>query len=213
MNKHRSRPWRVALLVMGALILIALGCATTRASWLPVFSNVLVVDDPVQPSDVVIVLSGGGGRQRFDHAVELYRQGYARKLMVSGGTQDPEGLGPRPAYVMRDEALRLGIPPSDILFEDQSTSTVEQAQIARDLLAQGGYTSVILVTDFYHSRRAWNTFRTILRGTGIRVSSSPARPQSYGPENWWTNEDGLVFVQNEYIKTLFYWVQYGISPF
>ena len=35
---------------------------------------------------------------------------------------------------------------------------------------------------------------------------------TYGPENWWQHEDGLVAVTNELIKFGFYWWHYGLVP-
>ena len=46
--------------------------------------NFLVINDKPEKSDVVIVLSGGG-IERIEKAVELYKEGFAPYIMLSNG--------------------------------------------------------------------------------------------------------------------------------
>ncbi|KKR38754.1 MAG: hypothetical protein UT71_C0008G0001, partial [Parcubacteria group bacterium GW2011_GWF2_40_10] len=45
----------------------------------------LVVQDKPEKSDVILVLAGDSNGERVDQAVKLYKEGYAPKILMSGG--------------------------------------------------------------------------------------------------------------------------------
>ena len=67
------------------------------------------------------------------------------------------------------------------------------------------------MTHWYHSRRALCVVRHHLP-EGVTVYYSPPPPTAVSADNWWENEEGLVAVINEFIKTGFYWWHYGLAP-
>ena len=60
-------------------------------------------------------------------AAELYLQGYAPKVLFTGGLgRNTEGLLPEPEAVrFAKVAMEAGVPREDILIEDRSTNTAE----------------------------------------------------------------------------------------
>lgn len=73
-------------------------------------------------------------------AAELYRQGYAPRVLFTGGLgRNTEGLLPEPEAVrFARVAMELGVPERDILVEDRSANTKENIHFTRDLLEQSG---------------------------------------------------------------------------
>ena len=73
-------------------------------------------------------------------AAELYHQGYAPKILFTGGLgRNTEGLLPEPEAVrFAKVAMQCGIPEEDILIEDKSTNTKENIEFTRNLLRQKG---------------------------------------------------------------------------
>lgn len=71
-------------------------------------------------------------------AAELYLQGYAPKILFTGGLgRNTEGLLPEPEAVrFARVAMECGIPESDILIEDRSTNTKENILFTRELLEE-----------------------------------------------------------------------------
>jgi uncharacterized SAM-binding protein YcdF (DUF218 family) len=125
-------------------------------------------------TEAIVVLSGyvappGGARlqpemgedtvQRCLKAAELYHQGRPCPVLVSGGKVHPDTPGPTLAEVMRDFLLRLGVKPSDVIVEDQSRTTYENAVESCRLLRERGLTRTVLVTDAIHLGRALGCFR------------------------------------------------------
>ena len=175
------------LLWQGPRLLIAIG-------------NFLVVEDNPSKADAIVVLSGDSGA-RLEQGVELYRNGYARWLILVGGGQQGS---PPAAEVMRRAAGELGVPPTRMLTVDQSASTREDALYTRELMLRQGLRSVILVTSPYHERRASLTFAKAFEGTGISVASYPVQDDQWRPDNWWQQGTTLRLTIVELAKLAYY---------
>lgn len=73
-------------------------------------------------------------------AAELYHQGYAPKILFTGGLgRNTAGLMTEPEAVkFAKTAMACGVPEMDILIEDKSTNTKENIEFTRDLLVREG---------------------------------------------------------------------------
>jgi uncharacterized SAM-binding protein YcdF (DUF218 family) len=94
---------------------------------------------------------------RCRRAVDLYRTGEPCPVLVSGGPAAADE--PACAAAMRDYLLRQGVASSDVLVEDRSGDTYENAVECRRLLDEHGLHRVALVTDGSHLARAVGCFR------------------------------------------------------
>lgn len=88
----------------------------------------------------VIVGFGNFNTNIARRAAELYHQGYAPKVLFTGGLgRNTEGLLPEPEAVrFAKVAIRCGVPEKDILLEDKSRNTAENIQFTRELLTSLG---------------------------------------------------------------------------
>jgi hypothetical protein len=68
----------VALVLAGVAIIVGIGFF-------------LSPQDKLRHADVIVAVSGGETEQRTKEAIELYRSGYAPKLLFSGAAQDKNG--------------------------------------------------------------------------------------------------------------------------
>lgn len=112
-------------------------------------------------------------RRRVALAVELYRNGDAPLVVLSGG-----GAGPfAEAEIMRDLAMAGGVPQTALLCEPDSRNTVENAVNTARLLREHGRARVILVSDRTHLPRAALLFRLagldVVGGAGVPAHSRP----------------------------------------
>ena len=73
-------------------------------------------------------------------AAELYHQGYAPKILFTGGLgRNTEGLLPEPEAVrFAKVAMACGVPEYDIILEDKSTNTKENIEFTRNKLVELG---------------------------------------------------------------------------
>jgi uncharacterized SAM-binding protein YcdF (DUF218 family) len=87
---------------------------------------------------------------RVQTAIELYEQGYADALILSGGLgQYP----PSEAEIMRRLAASAGVPDEALILEDRSHSTLDNVRNAAALMRQRGWKSVLVVSDPFHVYR------------------------------------------------------------
>ncbi|MEW6246841.1 MAG: YdcF family protein [Nitrospirota bacterium] len=144
--------------------------------------------------DAIVVLGGGVRtkgtlrpahelvdltRQRTACAADLFLQGIAPKLLLSGGDATIFGRGPTESLEMKRWAQRLGVPDNAILLEERSRTTYENAAYTKQIL---GDASVLLVTSASHLPRATALFRK----QGLQVTPYPCgyRVQHRPADGW-----------------------------
>lgn len=131
---------------------------------------------------VLVVLCGGLIRpdtpsepslRRAVYAAELYHAGPRCPVVVSGGRTDP--TEPPEAEVVARLLRTAGVAPEDLILEDQSLNTAQNAaRTAAVLRARGLTEGVVLVTSALHLRRATAQFQrqgvtVIPAGCGYRT--------------------------------------------
>ncbi|SAK63921.1 YdcF family protein [Caballeronia ptereochthonis] len=91
------------------------------------------------------------------------------KVIISGG--DPSHHGQSDAEIYTSEIEALGVGAADLILEQRSRTTYENARYVEPLLRSGNYDVVLLVTSAYHMRRAQLAFNRL----GLRVIPDAAR--------------------------------------
>ncbi len=179
-----------------ALILVLLGLA---AWFYP--EKFLTVDSGPVAADVLIVIGGGGGQhERAVRAAQLFQLHAAPRVIVTGAGDD---------QINRRLLIAGGVPARAIEVENQSTTTRENAQFTGKILRAENIHSAILVTSWYHARRAEKTFAHFL--PTVRFFS---RPAYFGFERADWNRGGLnQRMRLEFLKLPGYWIRYGVNPF
>lgn len=159
----------------------------------------LTVDSGPATADVIVVL-GGGSHERPERAAELFKDHAAPRIIVSGfGDVD----------INRRLLVAAGIPARLISQENRSRTTRENAEFTIRLLREQKVKSVILVTSWYHSRRALASFRHY--APEIRFYSRPSYFASARSE--WRQHRIGTRIRLEYVKLVGYWLRYGVCPF
>jgi uncharacterized SAM-binding protein YcdF (DUF218 family) len=183
---------------LGLSIFLVLGLIGALGAFLfP--QQVLLVDNGRSQADAIVLLGGGSG-ERPTRAAELFKAGVAPRIIVSGAGD---------AGGNRLLLMNRGVPSSAIELEPDSRTTKENAQFSIPLLRAAGSKQVVIVTSWYHSRRALNCFRHY--ASDIQFYSAPSY---YGfSRTDWSRGNIRRRIRAEYIKTLGYWVCYGVCPF
>lgn len=131
--------------------------------------------DRAQPADAIVILGarvepdgqpGPDLRSRTLHGVRLFQRGLAPYLVCTGGYRDDRLSA---ASVACDLAISQGMPADKTLLADGAMTTQEDAISARNLLANHGLQTAILVSHPLHLERA----RILFEGQGITVYPSP----------------------------------------
>lgn len=171
----------------------------------------LVKEDPRVPCDAIYVL-GGSAKERGEEGAVLLIQGIA-PLVYCTGSQVPRsleviGAGITEAELSRMAALAIGGDPERVRVLNVGTSTWEEAEAILAHAREHGYSDIGLVSTEFHSRRVRRVFRKHAEGTGVRIHVFAAPSQVYDSKRWWQSEEGLLMVNNEYVKSLYYLLRY-----
>ena len=104
------------------------------------------------------------------------------------------------AHAMIEE-LGLSAPVSIIRSQKGgATSTFDEAYDLLMLSEKKKYRHLILVTDAFHSRRAYHAFQTVFEEKGISIEMSAASNKIFNEKNWWTSDQGISAYVLESIK-------------
>lgn len=141
-----------------------------------------VGDAPDKPAAIVFgaaVYRGGRLstvlRDRMDTAIKLYNNGVIDKIIVSGAQGD--GGYDEPG-AMLSYAIALGVPPSDLISDNQGDRTYDTCYRANHVFDQA---SVLLVTQEFHLPRALFTCSNL----GIEVVGVKADQRAYRGARWY----------------------------
>ena len=214
-----KRQRRFAVISVCLLVLISGGYVARR----PLLASPAVylrIEDPLRPADLIAVMPSGW--EGVDYGIELYKKGYAPKLMLIGGYPFEFVQKDGPSFrvvridwelVARAIALEADVPDDAILTRGGS-STYEQARQFVELAEASQLNTVIIVTDDVHSRRISWSVAKFPASAKLALIYSPVPRSIYLPEEqfeadqWWASEDGVKNVFAEYVK-LGYYLAFG----
>jgi uncharacterized SAM-binding protein YcdF (DUF218 family) len=182
--------------LLGALLILLVGGVVAFRSvgyW-------LIVEDPLQSADAIVILSGGLPYRTIE-AARLYRAGYAPEVWITKphgyeATLEPMGI----QYIgeevySREMLLHSGVPASAIRILEPTVSDTEQEvrAISKESI-ETHKNRVIIVTSPSHTRRVRLLWRVLVgEHPQAIVRLSPGDP--YDPGHWWhVTQDALGVV-------------------
>lgn len=185
--------------------------------------NYLMAETPIEKADAIFVL-GGNILDRPTLAAKLYHEGWSDKIVPLGANFSFEqevliGCNPdcetddckpcKPDALLMQEVLedKLNIPFEAIIPLPEGTSTKEESDAILTFSKTNHYKKVIIVSDLFHLRRISNVFIDKFAEEGIQVILQGAKNSHYDEQKWWKYEQGLIMVNNEYIKLLYYFLK------
>jgi len=153
------------------LFLVACWALTLAA--IAVFSR----REEARKADVIVVLGAAqyNGHPspvleaRLNHAVDLYRRGIAKTLIMTGGQAPGDTVSE--AVVSRRFAVRAGVPRGAILVETSGMTTRESMEAVGRLMHARRMKSAVLVSDPFHMLR----LKLLARRQGVTGYTSPTR--------------------------------------
>ena len=145
----------------------------------------IVDNDCLKPSDAIILLEGDGFH-RFQKAVDLYKKGLGKKIVFSGAIVQKE-YGSYPFEEVRPFILKAGVPEEDLIHEDKSLQTQQQAVEVVKMAMEKGWKRLALVASHEHQYRAYLTFlRQVLDSkSGIILYNAPVRNLDWFVDSGW----------------------------
>ena len=174
------------------------------------YARFFTIDNATSGMEATIVILSGQPVTRIPKALELYSAGYGTRLLLTnqrtGNSKasqiflTPEQQGQEIAKIFNVPAKFESVPS----LKGGATSTFDEAY---DLLAfcnKENLTHIIIVTDSYHTRRAFYAFNKVFEGSNIKVEVSAAPNDIFNEENWWLSDRGISAYILEPIKLAVY---------
>ncbi len=101
--------------------------------------------------DAIVVLGGGKlSEGRVDKAIDLFKQGIARYLILVGGKDEVEVMLKK----VREKVGNL----ESVITDDRSSSTADNAYYTKKIAERLNLRSILVVTSNFHVMRALKTF-------------------------------------------------------
>ena len=217
------RPISRRLVIMGfSITLISISAGWIPQRLMPFFTHSVLSSPPPIKENTAIVLLGAGlsetisgktaipfhAYSRISKAADLYLQceklNHKCTLLISGGS--PAGK-PSEASEYANILKKLGIPASDILIEDKSLNTWQNAKLSQPLLAP--FDSVAIVTNGLHARRTDLYFRHF--GVNANIIASDDFPIKLSPWQWGLNWFVFEVEIHEWLGIVRYYVYEGLG--
>ncbi|MBR0101279.1 MAG: YdcF family protein [Treponema sp.] len=164
------------------------------------FIVLLDTDDP-QKSNAVIMLEGDGFA-RCKKTALLYKSGLAPLICFSGNFDD-EKSGAFTFDKIKPLLLNSGVAKNDLLFENKSKNTYEQAVEVIKLAKEKNWKRIILVASHYHSYRAFLTFLCVQKQQlpNLFIDMAAVKDLDWYEETDWGKRIDLLTSEFEKIET------------
>ena len=201
-------------IVLLVIVLVCLLTYSLRVPLLTGLANYLISTDvPLEKADMIFVLNGDYDTRPF-YSSDLYQQGLAPIVAIAQTESSPSellGLVNNPTDIAVEIMKLSGVPADKLLVLNNSglvTSTFDEASTLRQYVEANNIRSVIMVTSAFHTRRSRWIFERELAGVEVKLEVAAAPYTNFDASNWWQYEEGLINLNNEYIKLIFYMIKY-----
>ena len=192
---------KLTLTVTGTFLLLLAILFVNLGHWLSE-----PVNKPVK-TDLIVTL-GGGGIERDQMAADLYKAGYAKKILLTGkglvvNSSQRYYQSPRTLFL-----LNQGIPAEALLFDGLSINTHQETLNIATVLTAQHWHSALVVTDPPHIRRVAFCLSSVFKNN-FSYSLIQSDVPTWHADRWWQDERWRRFSLDEALKLVFYAIVYG----
>ncbi|HEU0172693.1 MAG TPA: YdcF family protein [Blastocatellia bacterium] len=155
----------------------------------------LIRKDGLVKADVIVALAGDYRCNREKRAAELYHEGWADNVVVSGMSY---AWGLHTGEAARRYVMSLGVPEEKISMISETLNTRAEARALDELMRERGWNSAIIVTSAFHSRRAMYTVERAAPGRTFYSSPVPTGSPEWTPRAWWSRREDVYVTVREF---------------
>jgi uncharacterized SAM-binding protein YcdF (DUF218 family) len=200
----------IALGLAGTALLCVLAFLFSIGRW-------LVVNDPLEKAQAIVVLSGRMPLRALE-AAKLFREGYAPEVWLTHSTEPGAKLQAMGIQYAGEEfydekvLMHEGVPADAIqVLPPPIINTADEiAAVAEELEKKKGKT-VILVTSKVHTRRVRILWRRLAANRG-RAIIRAASDDPFEPKRWWRTTGDALDVIREFLGILNAWAGMPLHP-
>ena len=173
-------------------------------------SNFIFISDIPEKADAIF-LPGGSHPEQPEYAAELYKQGFAKWVVPSGGVSVKRDKWPgvrskadvydgdykTDCEFLTDVLIKNGVPAEAIIGEDKSGHTRDNAFFSRKAVDEKGIEikTAIIVCKAFHARRCLMLYQMAFPDVSFTVC--PVSCYNITKDNWFKTEQGIDRVMGE----------------
>ena len=181
-----------------------------KLRYLKDISNFVFIKNDLEEADIIFI-PGGTYPEVAEEAAKLYKRGYSKLILPSGGysIKKESFTGPsvkKEIYnknyrteweFLRDVLVINGVKEKCILKEDKATFTYENAIFSKKITDSLGIkiNKAIICCKSYHARRCLMYYETLYKDTKFIIH--PVDIDNITKDNWYKTEKGINFVLGE----------------
>ncbi len=189
--------WARGLAVIALVGVISVGIPGIREPILRAAGWALVVDEAVEPADIIVVAADRSGAGVLE-AADLVHSGIATRVAVFADPPDSvdrefirRGVAYEDAAARSIRQLRsLGVGAIEQIPKAVA-GTEAEVQALADWCARHQLRSVVVVSARDHSRRLRRVLHRATQGHRTKLTVRPARYSAFDPDRWWETRDGI----------------------
>ncbi|MCB9257223.1 MAG: YdcF family protein [Chitinophagales bacterium] len=171
----------------------------------------LVATDEIVSLDYAFVLSGGA-KDRGSFAAELFQTGSVNHIVCTGANLSPDlesyGINLEESFLTKIQMESLGVPSDNISILPYGTSTIEESDYILNFCLENKLEEIAIISSLFHTRRIALVFMKKFEREGVLVRIYGAASTQYSEKSWWKSEAGLIALNNEYVKLIYYLFKY-----
>jgi len=195
-QRHAAQHRRLAIIAAAVLLLTLVAIAAFRG-----LGRWLIVQDPLDHSDAIVVLSGGMPYRAIE-AAKIYNEGMAPQVWLTHPANPSGALNQMGIPFESEESysravlLHEGVPQSAIqVLPAEIVNTEDEERVIIAEMQSARAHRVIVVTSPPHTRRVRALWRR-LAPPGLTLIVRPAMQDEFDANHWWgTTRDSLAVVR------------------
>lgn len=206
-EKKTSR-WKRRIIIWFFIITILY---LSRIYILQGIGDFLVKEDNLHDADAVFVLSGDPF-DRGNEAIKIFNERYIPEIICTGSNISHNlkslHLNYTESSLTRINLILSGVDSNRVKILPEGTSTKEEGDAIVRYCKIHNLKTVIILSSKFHTRRVHFYFDRLFKSNHIQMLIHGAPSSIYNESYWWKDEDGLITVNNEYVKLIYYLFKY-----
>jgi uncharacterized SAM-binding protein YcdF (DUF218 family) len=194
---------------MKKIILVSIFVLSAFAIWVGASLGIYLSSpaQALQKADLLVLLGGDSGTRSLLGA-QLFSEGYAPRILLTGLDSGEKDILPYYLHWRSQVLIARGVPQDKILFDKASMNSWQEAEHTLAIMKIKGWKSVLIVSDPPHMRRLNWVWKTTFEKSGLEYSLVASSPSWWNPKRWWSDERSAKFVLSELIKYSYYRLKY-----
>lgn len=205
--------FRSFLLWVVILTVLCVAAYAGRYRILRASADFLMEEDSLRHAPVLFVFSGKPYERGLE-AARLLKAQWADRAICTGEIVPQDLKAAQPGLAENALTRRIilsaaGVDSSRVQLASKGTSTYEECVYILDYCRAQHVKNAMLVSSKLHTRRiasVMKKLRTERDSVHFIIRGAPST--DFNENEWWRNEAGLIFVNNEYVKLLYYALKY-----